>query len=137
MNFHFSLNFVQYYIAFIPIQTGSFDAAPGAGDWCDHWKQCVWFVPGRGIPISKGEVVHLHAVHNDTSISYNLHAQIPRTEVVTNSLKGGDSQLMLLPERIALYGDTEWRSAMLAAIGNAVSLPFSISLSLSHIHTLA
>ncbi|KAF3448338.1 hypothetical protein FNV43_RR09051 [Rhamnella rubrinervis] len=91
-----------------------------AGDWCDHWKQCVWFVPGKGIPISKDEVIHLNAVHNDTSISYNLHAQIPRTEVTSDGFKGGNFQLMLSPERIGIYGNIEWRSAMLTAIRNAL-----------------
>ncbi|XP_031248481.1 protein arginine N-methyltransferase 1.6-like isoform X2 [Pistacia vera] len=40
------------------------------GDWCDHWKQCVWFVPGK--------------------------------------------------ERIAIYGDGEWRLSMFTAIRNAL-----------------
>ncbi|XP_015896609.3 protein arginine N-methyltransferase 1.6 isoform X1 [Ziziphus jujuba] len=93
----------------------------GAGDWCDHWKQCVWFVPGKGISISKDEVVHLHAVHNDISISYNLNTQVPRTEVMSYGFKGGDFQLMLSPEKIAIYGDTEWRSSMLTAIKNALN----------------
>ncbi|KAF9685402.1 hypothetical protein SADUNF_Sadunf03G0050900 [Salix dunnii] len=82
------------------------------GNWCDHWKQCVWFIPGEGIPISKGEEVHLHAVHSDTSVSYNLATQ------ATEIREGGDSHLTLSPERIAIYGDRKWRSCMLTALKN-------------------
>ncbi|KAL5551116.1 hypothetical protein UlMin_001292 [Ulmus minor] len=88
-------------------------------DWCDHWKQCVWFVPGKGIPISKSEEVHIHAVHDDTSISYYLKTRA-QTEVMSHGSKGGDFQLILSPERIAIYGDSEWRSSMYTAIRNAL-----------------
>lgn len=92
----------------------------GARHWCDHWKQCVWFVPGKGISISKDEEVHLHAVHTETSISYNLKTQAPRTEVMQYSFDTGDSQLILSPERIAIYGDSEWRDSMLKSMRNAL-----------------
>lgn len=101
-----------------------FDASPGARHWCDHWKQCVWFVPGKGISISKDEEVHLHAVHTETSISYNLKTQAPRTEVMQYSFDTGDSQLILSPERIAIYGDSEWRDSMLKSMRNAVRALF-------------
>lgn len=67
-------------------------------------------------------MVHLHAVHNDVSISYNINTQVPRTEVMSYGFKGGDFQLILSPEKIAIYGETEWRSSMLTAIRNAVTL---------------
>ncbi|KAJ7003396.1 protein arginine N-methyltransferase 1.6 [Populus alba x Populus x berolinensis] len=86
------------------------------GNWCDHWKQCVWFIPGEGIPISKGEEVHLHAVHSDTSVSYNLATQA--TEIRECDSIAGDSHLTLCPERIAIYGDRKWRSCMLTALKN-------------------
>ncbi|KAK0588264.1 hypothetical protein LWI29_036867 [Acer saccharum] len=90
-------------------------------DWCDHWKQCVWFVQGKGMPICKGEEVLLNASHTETSISYNLNPKIPRTEVTQDNLKTEDFQLILPPERIAIYGDGEWRLCMLTAIRNALS----------------
>lgn len=110
-----------------------FDASPGARHWCDHWKQCVWFVPGQGTSISKDEEVHLHAVHTETSISYNLKTQAPRIEVMQDSFDAGDSQLILSPERIAIYGDSEWRDSMLKSMRNAVTF---LSLSLSDMHAL-
>ncbi|PON40647.1 Protein arginine N-methyltransferase [Parasponia andersonii] len=88
-------------------------------DWCDHWKQCVWFVPGKGIPISNNQEVHLNAVHDETSISYNLKTE-SRTQVRMHGVKGGDFPLMLSPERVAIYGDSEWRSLMLIALRNAL-----------------
>ncbi|CAK7356390.1 unnamed protein product [Dovyalis caffra] len=88
----------------------------GTSNWCDHWKQCVWFIPGKGIPVSKGEEVHLHAVHIDTSVSYNLTTQT--TEIREYDYSAGDSLLTLSPERIAIYGDRKWRSCMLMALRN-------------------
>ncbi|XP_061341078.1 protein arginine N-methyltransferase 1.6 isoform X2 [Gastrolobium bilobum] len=85
-------------------------------DWCDHWKQCVWFVPGSGISILKGEGIHLRATHTDTSISYNLDTQVPTTKVLHQGLTTGDLQLVLPPERAAIYGDKGWRLSMLKAI---------------------
>ncbi|KAH0974015.1 hypothetical protein GBA52_015914 [Prunus armeniaca] len=82
------------------------------GDWCDHWKQCVWFVPGEGMSITKDEEVCLHAVHTDISISYNLKNQASRNEIMQYGFKNGDFKLILPPERIAIYGDSEWRHTM-------------------------
>ncbi|CAK7356388.1 unnamed protein product [Dovyalis caffra] len=69
-------------------------------NWCDHWKQYVWFILGKGIPISKSEEVHLHAVHTDTSVSYNLVT--PTTEISTCDASAGDSHLTLSPKRIEI-----------------------------------
>lgn len=88
----------------------------------------MWFIPGEGIPISKGEEVHLHAVHSDTSVSYNLATQA--TEIRECDSIAGDSHLTLCPERIAIYGDRKWRSCMLTALKNLVrALWLSLSLS--------
>ncbi|XP_042947869.1 protein arginine N-methyltransferase 1.6 isoform X1 [Carya illinoinensis] len=97
--------------------SSSIDA--GSRYWCDHWKQCVWFVPGKGISVFKDEEVYLHAVHSDTSISYNLKAHASRNEVMQYGFDTWDLQLMLSPERIAIYGDNEWRHSMLKTLRNA------------------
>ncbi|XP_045790454.1 protein arginine N-methyltransferase 1.6 [Trifolium pratense] len=85
-------------------------------DWCDHWKQCVWFVPGSGISIFKGGDINLHAIHDDISISYNLNTRVSTTEVLHDGLTIGDFQLSLPPERAAIYGDEGWRLSMLKAV---------------------
>ncbi|KAK4262605.1 hypothetical protein QN277_028146 [Acacia crassicarpa] len=85
-------------------------------DWCDHWKQCVWFVPGDGISTFKGDTICLHAIHTDTKILYNLTNQIPRTEVSQHRLSDADLPIVLSPERIAIYGDGEWRLSMLKSV---------------------
>lgn len=103
------------------VNDAAFHATPGPVDWCDHWKQCVWFVPGSGISIFKGEEIHLHATHADTSISYNLYTQVSTTEVLHHGLMTGDFQLVLPPERVALYGDKGWRVSMSKAVESAVS----------------
>ncbi|MED6210293.1 Protein arginine N-methyltransferase 7 [Stylosanthes scabra] len=88
--------------------------------WCDHWKQCVWFVPGSGVMVSKGEEVHVHATHNETSISYSLYAKGLKTEVLHHGLKAADLHLVLSPERAAIYGDKEWRLLMWKAVESAL-----------------
>ncbi|KAF5729852.1 protein arginine N-methyltransferase 1.6-like [Tripterygium wilfordii] len=91
----------------------------GAGDWRDHWKQCVWFVPG-GMHISKGEEVCLHAAHSDTRITFELKAQGSDTDNRQYEKNVKDFNLMLPPERIAIYGDSHWRLSMLEAVRNAL-----------------
>ncbi|KAG2624158.1 hypothetical protein PVAP13_3KG108700 [Panicum virgatum] len=90
--------------------------ANGMKDWCDHWKQCVWFIQGTGAPAMKDQTLSLRASHNQTSISYHLNMC---DEGSTVSPK--NDHLALLPEKVALYGDKGWRSAMISVIRNAMS----------------
>ncbi|XP_004299441.1 PREDICTED: protein arginine N-methyltransferase 1.6-like [Fragaria vesca subsp. vesca] len=90
------------------------------GDWCDHWKQCVWFVPGEGMYVKKDEAVCLHAVHTDISISYSIKSPVSRNKSMQYDLTGRDFKLILPPERIAIYGDSEWRHTMFKAISKAI-----------------
>lgn len=76
--------------------------------------------------VSKDEEVYLHAAHTETSILYNLKTDVPRK----SGFDTGDPQLILSPERIAIYGDREWRQSMFQALRNAV-----ISLSPTCMHT--
>ncbi|KAJ8768986.1 hypothetical protein K2173_023981 [Erythroxylum novogranatense] len=90
----------------------------GIADWCDHWKQCVWFIPGEGMPISKGEEVLFHAFHTETRILYNVATQAK--EMKLQDFSNTDFHLVLPPERIAIYGDRKWRSSMVTALRNAL-----------------
>ncbi|KAM3206199.1 hypothetical protein ACQJBY_061714 [Aegilops geniculata] len=65
----------------------------------------------------KDQTLSLRASHNLTSISYQLLN--PNDEACNGSLKA--DHLTLLPERIALYGDIYWRSALITAIKNVLS----------------
>ncbi|XP_010695157.2 protein arginine N-methyltransferase 1.6 isoform X1 [Beta vulgaris subsp. vulgaris] len=91
---------------------------PGSETWCDHWKQCVWFVPGKGLSVSRDEEIHLHAVHSDISISYSLRVASQRTKN-ENSIRNDGFQLILPPEKIATYSDDSWRHSVLLAVQNA------------------
>lgn len=102
------------------------DASLGYRDWCDHWEQCVWFFRGKGTPVSRGEEVLLEATHTETSFSYNLNVQVPKTDTRQHDHNNRDFQLLLSPERIAIYGDSKWRSSVLAAVRNAVSSPLAL-----------
>lgn len=87
--------------------------------------------------MSKDEEVHLHATHTDISISYNLKTQFSRTQMGQHQhhLFARDSQLILSPERVAIYGDSEWRLSMLNAIKNTVRSPSQPPVPCSCIHT--
>lgn len=95
----------------------------GSEVWCDHWKQCVWFIPNIGLSVHKDDYVHLHAIHTDVSLSYEVKTQSQSMEVSHYKLSAQDCQLFLSPERIAIYGDNNWRCSMLKAINDAVRSP--------------
>ncbi|KAK9148207.1 hypothetical protein Scep_006964 [Stephania cephalantha] len=85
--------------------------------WCDHWKQCVWFATGQGISVARDEQVLLRAVHDEMSISYRLTDKNLLSKPKYHNFCG--SQLLLSPERIAVYGDTNWRLSFSTALQNA------------------
>ncbi|MBA0851465.1 hypothetical protein Goshw_020370, partial [Gossypium schwendimanii] len=74
---------------------------------------------GKGMSVSRGEEVLLEATHTETSVSYNLNVQVPKTDTRQHDHNIRDFQLLLSPERIAIYGDRKWRSSVLAAVRNA------------------
>ncbi|CAN1185903.1 Protein arginine N-methyltransferase 1.6 [Linum perenne] len=92
----------------------------GVSNWCDHWKQCVWLIPDEGIHVAKGEEVVLHAVHDETSVSYNVVSKNNEVRRQDGDSAPGDFHLILPPERIALHGDIKWRSSMSKAVENAL-----------------
>lgn len=89
-------------------------------NWCDHWKQCVWFIPKKGLSLLKDEEVNLLAVHTDTSISYEVKTLSQNLKLGRSELSTQKYQITLPPEKIALYSDVSWRCSMLNAIKNAV-----------------
>ncbi|KAL4570936.1 hypothetical protein LXL04_026601 [Taraxacum kok-saghyz] len=82
----------------------------GSREWCDHWKQCVWFSKGKGLSVCKDTDVCMEATHNETSISYRFKSYVDDSLPI----------ITLSPERIAIYGDREWRHSMLKAISYAL-----------------
>ncbi|KAK4389491.1 protein arginine N-methyltransferase 1.6, partial [Sesamum angolense] len=93
---------------------------PSSGNWCDHWKQSVWFTSSSGLHVFKDEEVRLHAVHTETSISYRFETSQDKKSVTRHDFCIRDCQIVLSPERIALYGDDCWRCLMVNAIGKAL-----------------
>ncbi|MCD7467435.1 Protein arginine N-methyltransferase 7 [Datura stramonium] len=89
-------------------------------NWCDHWKQCVWFIPNKGLPLLKDEEVNLLAAHTDTSISYEMKTLSQNMKLGRSELSTQKYQITLPPEKIALYSDVNWRCSMLKAIKNAM-----------------
>lgn len=73
------------------------------------------------MPVSRDEHVLLKAVHDDISMRYYLQDD---NTTGSDSLTCADRQLMLLPERIAAYGDVVFRSALSKAVRNAVRVLF-------------
>ncbi|XP_057787065.1 protein arginine N-methyltransferase 1.6 isoform X2 [Salvia miltiorrhiza] len=91
-----------------------------SGGWCDHWKQSVWFIPRSGLPVLKDKEVRVHAAHTETSISYNFKTSCDKKEDANVDLHTRDCQIVLLPERISLYGDCVWRDLMLNVVKKAL-----------------
>ncbi|MCL7030287.1 hypothetical protein MKW94_014957 [Papaver nudicaule] len=89
-------------------------------DWCDHWKQCVWFFPGTGVPLIKNEQVHIEAVHDETSVSYSFKHHNDKANPGNCDVDSQDCQLTFSPEKIAIYGDKNWRSSILTATKDAL-----------------
>ncbi|XP_073283374.1 protein arginine N-methyltransferase 1.6-like isoform X2 [Primulina huaijiensis] len=92
----------------------------GSQNWCDHWKQSVWFAPGTGVSVLRDEEVKLHAVHTETRIAYKFMTSPHMKDVNHHDFDARDSQILLSPERCALYGDSSWRCLMLNAIRRAM-----------------
>ncbi|CAA0842318.1 Protein arginine N-methyltransferase 1.6 [Striga hermonthica] len=93
---------------------------PGSRSWCDHWKQSVSFTLSSGLHVFKDQEVLLHAVHNETSISYEFKCSDEKKEVAHIDPCIQDNKIVLTPERIALYGTRSWRSLMLEAVEKAL-----------------
>ncbi|KAJ8557959.1 hypothetical protein K7X08_004725 [Anisodus acutangulus] len=89
-------------------------------NWCDHWKQCVWFIPKKGLSLLKDEEVNLLAAHTDTTFSYEMKNLSQNMELGRRELSTQKYQITLPPEKIALYSDVSWRCSMLKAIKNAM-----------------
>lgn len=89
------------------------------GNWCDHWKQFVFFIPGKGLAVSKDEEFHFHAIHTDTNIRYMVGNQAKDTNTVPNDPFRYE-QIFLSPEKVAIYGDSNWRSLILKAVNKAL-----------------
>ncbi|CAH1424268.1 unnamed protein product [Lactuca virosa] len=92
----------------------------GTRNWCDHWKQCVWFTKGKGLSVCKDTDLCMEATHTETNISYGFKAQRSYVDD-EDEFRSQDSHIITLsPERIAIYGDSYWRLSMLKAINHAL-----------------
>lgn len=90
---------------------------PSGENWCDHWKQCIWLTHGTGMPVLKDKHVIFSAVHNNTSISYSLKFDDHRSY---SDFDFANCLITLLPERIALYGNKDWRLTLISSVKNAL-----------------
>lgn len=97
-----------------------FFITPGFQNWCDHWKQCVWFAPEIGSLTLRDTNVHLQAIQNITSISFRLKSNAGIEESYHENNNAGNYKINLLPERIGIYGDKDYRTAFLTAARNTV-----------------
>lgn len=93
----------------------------GKKDWCDHWKQCVWFVQDAGFLALRDQDISLRASHNDISISYDIRPEANKDN--SSNLNRHEERIIIsiLPERIGLYGDSNWRRTFITAIKSIVS----------------
>ncbi|URE19676.1 Protein arginine N-methyltransferase [Musa troglodytarum] len=92
---------------------------PGNENWCDHWKQCVWFISGAGLPVLKDKLVLFKAAYDEIKISYHLKCD---DQTCCNNFNFGNCLLELSPERVAVYGDKDWRSGFINAMRNTLNV---------------
>ncbi|KAL6556908.1 Protein arginine N-methyltransferase 7 [Orobanche hederae] len=92
----------------------------GSGNWCDHWRQSVWFAPSSGLHVFNDQEIQLNAVHTETSILYEFKTPNGKKEVTYRDSCLQDFQILLSPERNALYGNSGWRCLVLNVIGKAL-----------------
>ncbi|KAJ8461639.1 hypothetical protein OPV22_034565 [Ensete ventricosum] len=92
---------------------------PGNENWCDHWKQCVWFISGAGLPVSKDKLVLFKAAYDEIKISYHLKCD---DQTCCNNFNFGNCLLELSPERVAVYGDKDWRLGFINAMRNTLNV---------------
>lgn len=69
----------------------------------------MWFIPTPGMPAYKDKQVPVKAFHDDIGIFYSLQDD---SSAGSDDLKSCDFHLMLLPEKVAAYGDASFRSAL-------------------------
>lgn len=87
----------------------------GGLQWCNHWKQCVWFIPGSGLSVSADEEIIVQAVHDAVRIHYDVwRKNVPTNQTHLRNTISGYLNVFVTPERIAVLGDKDWRSAMIA-----------------------
>lgn len=68
--------------------------------------------------MSKNSQLSIKAIHDDISMSYYFNNNRQEKDLHMNKLC--DHDLVLSPERIAIYGDREWRASMLKATSTVV-----------------
>ncbi|XP_024518281.1 protein arginine N-methyltransferase 7 [Selaginella moellendorffii] len=78
-----------------------------ASAWCDHWKQCVWFLPGQGVSVEEQSELRVVVSHDETSVRYDING------VRCNSSASG---FELSLQRCRMLGDGSRRSIIQSAI---------------------
>ena len=99
-------------------------------EWCEHWKQVVWFLPGKGLSVSSGEEVVVTFSHNTVSISYNVMnshgSSMPKGETPEHNI---DYPVLfeasMTPDRIGVLGHGPWREGVRLAVETAVRFCFT------------
>ena len=90
--------------------------------WHDHWKQCVWFVSGRGLHVAEETVLTISASHDSISFTYD-EISYPKTSGYSSSLRTINHDFWkwtMKPERIGLLGSSKWRSTIMGTIKKLV-----------------
>ena len=103
----------------------------GESEWCEHWKQVVWFLPGKGLLVSSGDEVLVTASHDAVSVSYNVMSSqgsgMPQEEIAKHNI---DCPVLfeasMTPDRIGVLGHEPWREGVRLAAETAVRFYSSI-----------
>ncbi|KAJ7521637.1 hypothetical protein O6H91_19G062300 [Diphasiastrum complanatum] len=89
--------------------------------WCDHWKQCVWFIPEKGVQVQPGETLDVFAIRDEISVKYKINkGQEGACESPQELKLSQENCSVLKPERIGMLGDQTRRHVIMAGVKSAL-----------------
>jgi hypothetical protein len=101
--------------------------------WTHHWRQCVAFLPGAGLPLRAGQRLTLRASHDDHSIWFHVDASPPPAAVAAADVDAAPLPLSRPPpdaahaarlgsrERVWQLNDERYASALRAGAAAALA----------------
>lgn len=94
-------------------------------EWCEHWKQVVWFLPRKGLLVSSGEEVVVSASHDAVSVSYSVMNSEGSGMLKDETPKHVSDcpvlfEASMTPDRIGVLGHEPWREGVRTAAETAL-----------------
>ena len=98
--------------------------ASAGRSWHDHWKQCVWFVSGRGLDVTKETGLIVSASHDPISFVYDniSYTKASKNPSSLETINHDFWNWIMKPARVGQLGSSKWRRAVMSAMKSVVIL---------------